>query len=278
MNSPKLLQTYLLDGTIEGVRIIELSESSVKAFVVPRLNLNDIKKRAEINWPSLYFLINSGDNQLYIGESENFYNRIKNHDQSKDFWDLAIAVVSNNNAFEKSDIKYLESLTVEKAQASAAMEVLNKTIPTRNNVHEFKIHSLHKILEDIALIAESLGFSVFSGKQNESENLWYLKSKKTDAKAQFRGEKFVILSGTIIDKSYAASWRGTNSALGVERLRIFEKFGTDNGDTVTMNENIPFKSPNMAAYFATGRSVNAWETWKNNDGKKMDEIIRKDSK
>ena len=95
MNSPKLLQSYLLDGTIEGVRIIELSESSVKAFVIPRLKLNDVKNREEICWPSLYFLINSGDNQLYIGESENFYNRVKNHDQSKDFWDLAIAVVDN---------------------------------------------------------------------------------------------------------------------------------------------------------------------------------------
>lgn len=71
MDSPKLLQSYLLDGTIEGVRIIELSESSVKAFVIPRLKLNDVKNREEINWPSLYFLINSGENQLYIGESEN---------------------------------------------------------------------------------------------------------------------------------------------------------------------------------------------------------------
>lgn len=28
MNNPKLLQTYLLNGTIEGVKIIELSESN----------------------------------------------------------------------------------------------------------------------------------------------------------------------------------------------------------------------------------------------------------
>ena len=118
MNSPKLLQSYLLDGTIEGVRIIELSESAIKAFVVPRLKLNDIKNREEVSWPSLYLLINSGDNQLYIGESENFYNRVKNHDQSKDFWDLAVAIVSNNNSLEKSDVKYLESLAVEKAQAT----------------------------------------------------------------------------------------------------------------------------------------------------------------
>jgi len=48
MNKPRLIQTYLPDGTLEGVRIIEVSESSVKAFVVPRIKLNNIKDRAEI--------------------------------------------------------------------------------------------------------------------------------------------------------------------------------------------------------------------------------------
>ena len=46
------------------------------------------------------------------------------------------------------------------------MEVLNKTVPVRNNVHEFKIHTLEKVLEDTALIAESLGFSIFASKKD----------------------------------------------------------------------------------------------------------------
>jgi len=275
MDDPRLLQTYLLDGSIEGVRIIELSGSSVKAFVVPRIKLNDIKAREEINWPSLYMLINSGDNQLYIGESEKFYDRVKNHDQKKDFWDLAVAIVSKDNSLEKSDVKYLESLAVEKAKATAAMEVLNKTAPLRNNIHEFKVHTLDKILEDTALIAESLGFSIFTSKQSNEDQVWIVKSKKTHARAEFRGDRFIILSGSVIDKSTAPSWRDAYPALKEEREHLFEKFGTDNGDTVTLTENVPFKSPNLAGHFATGRSVNAWTTWKNKDDKTMDEIIRK---
>mgnify|MGYP006972354577 CR=1 FL=1 len=34
---PRLIQTYLPDGTLEGIRVIELSDSSIKAFVIPRL-------------------------------------------------------------------------------------------------------------------------------------------------------------------------------------------------------------------------------------------------
>lgn len=279
MNSPKLLQSYLLDGTIEGVRIIELSESSVKAFVIPRLKLNDVKNREEINWPSLYFLINSGENQLYIGESENFYNRVKNHDQSKDFWDMAIAIVSNTNSLEKSDVKYLESIAVEKAQATAAMLVLNKTIPSRNNVHEFKVHTLEKILEDSALIAESLGFSFFASKKDADEDsIWYLSAKKSIARAQFRGDKFVILSGSVIDKSYAPSWAKAFPKSLVERDELLAENSLDLGDLFEVKSNISTRSPNHAGGLVSGRSINAWITWKNKEGKTMDEIIRKGSR
>jgi hypothetical protein len=75
---PRNIQTFLPDGTLEGVRIIELSESNVKAFVVPRIKLSTIKDRSELAQPALYLLIGSGDNQLYIGESENFLQTMTN--------------------------------------------------------------------------------------------------------------------------------------------------------------------------------------------------------
>lgn len=274
---PRLIQTYLPDGSLEGIKVIELSESSIKAFVVPRIKLNDLKKRPEINQPSLYLLINSADNQLYIGESENFYHRVKNHDQSKDFWDLAIAIVSNTNSLEKSDVKYLESLAVEKAQATAAMQVLNRTVPARNNVHEFKVHTLEKTLEDAAMIAESLGFSIFASKKDaEEESVWYLSSKKKTAKAQFRGDKFIILAGSVIDKSFAPSWGEAFPKSLIEREDLLKSHGEDHGESVEITSNIAMRSPNHAGGFVTGRNVNAWISWKNSEGKTMDEIMRRD--
>ena len=278
MSVPRLIQTYLPDGSLEGIKVIELSESAIKAFVVPRIKLNDVKKRNEINQPSLYLLINSSENQLYIGESENFYHRVKNHDQSKDFWDLAIAIVSNSNSLEKSDVKYLESLAVERAQATAAMTVLNKTIPARNNVHEFKVHTLEKILEDTAMIAESLGFSIFASEREDEESIWYLSAKKSNARAEFRGDKFVVLTGSIIDKSYAPSWAKAFPKSLVERDDLLSNNGKDLGDSYEITNNIPTRSPNHAGGLVSGRSINAWISWKNKDGKTMDEVMRKEYK
>lgn len=274
--SPRLIQTYLPDGSLEGVRVIELSESSIKAFVVPRIKLNDLKKQQQINQPSLYFLINSADNQLYIGESENFFHRLKNHDQSKDFWDIAVALVSNTNSLEKSDVKYLESLAVEKAQITAAMNVLNKTIPARNNVHEFKVHTLEKVLEDAALVAESLGYSIFADEKESADDKWYLSAKKCKAIAEFRGDKFVILAGSVIDKTYAPSWAGAFPKALAERDNLLIGNGRDLGEVYEITNNIPTRSPNHAGGIVTGRSINAWTSWKNKDGKTMDEVMRKE--
>ena len=273
MNQPKLIQTYLPDGTLEGVRIIEVSDSQIKAFVIPRLHLGNAKARNELLQPALYFLV-SGDESLgYIGESENFLHRIKNHDQNKEFWNVAIAIVSTTNSLEKSDVKYLESLAVERAQ-SGSMQIENKTVPLKNNIHEFKLHILEKILDDTGLILTSLGYDILTGPE-KAEDTWYCTVKKTKAKAQFRGDKFVILEGSVIDKTYAPNWGERWPKALAEREEIFVKYGKDIGDVIELTENVAFKSPNHAGGIATGHNVNAWVTWKDEKGRTMDEVMRK---
>jgi len=273
MTQPKLIQTYLPDGTLEGVRIIEISDSQIKAFVIPRLHLSNAKSRDELLRPALYFLVSSDESLAYIGESENFFHRIKNHDQNKEFWNVAVAIVSTTNSLEKSDVKYLESLAVERAQ-TGSMQIENKTVPLKNNVHEFKLHILQKILDDTGLILTSLGYDILA-RAEKAEETWHCVSKKTDARAQFRGDKFVILEGSVIDKSSAPNWNERWPKALAEREEVFAKYGKDEGDVIRLVENVAFKSPNQASGFATGRSANAWVTWKNKNGRTMDEVMRK---
>lgn len=275
--TPRLIQTYLINGTLEGARIIELSESSVKAFVVPRLKLADVKDRPELFQPALYLLLGADGTKGYIGESESFYHRVKNHDQSKPFWDLAVAFISNTNGWEKSDVKYLESRIVELAKSTGSISIDNKTNPARNNVHEFKLFTLGKVAADIGLIASFLGYDLLtSGKPNEQ--IWHCNTKKTQARAVFRGEKFVVLAGSTIDKTYAESWLKDWPKPYAERLEMLTKYGEDKGDVVVLKDNVAFRSPNHAGGFVAGRSVNAWTLWLDDSGKSMDEVMRKAEK
>jgi hypothetical protein len=272
-NQPRLLQTYLIDGTLEGVRIVDC-ESNVKAFVIPRLKLSDAKNREELSWPALYFLISASENRAYIGESESFFHRVKNHDQNKDWWDVAIAVVSTTNSLEKSDVKYLESLAVERAQ-EGSMNIENKTAPIRNNIHEFKLHKLQQVLDDTQFMLTLLGYDVLSSKE-EPEQVWYCKSKKTDAKAVFKGGNFIVLAGSIVDIEPGKGWSNYPAYEIAERqVLISTNSGTETGDTITLKDNVSFKSPNHAGRTLLGRSANAWTTWKNAAGQTMDDVMRK---
>ena len=275
-NSQRLIQTCLLDGTLEGIKVVEIYGRNMQAYVIPRLKLQEAKRIPALARGALYFLLSADESQAYIGESDDFLARVRSHDQKKEFWDVAVAFIAKDNSLEKGDIKYLESLAIERARQSS-VPVLNVKIPPRNNVHPFKVSALDEIImDDVWMILTFLGYNVFV--LPRIVEAWYCKTNKTNARAIFRGSKFVVLKGSAIDKkvseSFAKSW--PNSVL--ERDQIFKQSGTDQGDTVTLTTDVTFKSPNHAGGFAAGRNVNAWTTWKNDSGQTMDEVMRKGQK
>ena len=270
---PCLIQTYLLDGSLEGVKIVEIYGRNIQAYAIPRLKLQEVKDIPALGQGALYFLLGADESQAYIGESDNFLSRIRDHDQKKDFWDVAVAFVAKDNTLEKGDVKYLESLAIERAKQSS-VSLININVPPRNNVHPFKIETLDEvIMHDVRMILTFLGYNVFVLPQ--ITEAWYCRTNKTNARAIFRGSKFVILAGSIIDKKMSDRWFERYPKSAAEREQIFEDFGKDNGDVVSLTADVSFKSPNIAGGFAAGRNVNAWTTWKNETGQTMDEVMRR---
>ena len=275
MNSPRLIQTYLTDGTPEGIRIVD-PEGDIEAYIIPRLKLSEAKSEPKLTQPALYILLNAEDNRAYIGESENFLSRASQHVAGKSWWSLAVAIVSKNNDLEKGDVKYLESLAVERARGGS-VSIENSTIPPRNNIQRFKIHKLDKIIDDTQLVLTSLGYDVLSTANHEQQNdqIWHCRSKLTNAQAVFRADQFVVLAGSLIDKSHTPSFEKEYPYQVTERQELFVEKGIDHEDYVKLTENAAFKSPNHAGHIVTGRSVNAWTTWKNAAGQSMDEVMRR---
>ena len=272
-----LIQTFLLDGVLEGIKVVEIYGRNIRAYVIPRLKLQDIKDNPQLKQSTLYFLLSADDAQAYIGETDNFYSRIKNHDQNKEFWDVAIAFISKDKSLEKSDVKYLESLAIERANQSG-VTILNSTAPPRNHVHTFKQDSLDEILmEDIWMILTFLGYSVFV-LPVVKERIWSCITNKTSANAVFRGDKFIVLKGSIIDMKFSSAWATSWPKSLAEREQIFKDFGKRKESVIELMSDVAFKSPNQAGGFTAGRNINAWVTWKDKSGRTMDEIMRKGEK
>jgi D-arabinose 1-dehydrogenase-like Zn-dependent alcohol dehydrogenase len=92
-----------------------------------------LKNWDESQRPGVYFLLerHSTDhkNTVYIGESENVFRRLIEHDRKKDFWNEVIIFTSKDENLTKSHIKYLEArltdLTI-KAEKEDPLKVIKK--------------------------------------------------------------------------------------------------------------------------------------------------------
>ena len=133
----KTIQIFLKDYDQDGVKIAELSNSMAKVFVIPRNELDYVKSRIELKQPAIYMLFDDERTAVYIGECENFYHRVKDHETRKSFWQWAVICVSSNNGINKADVKFLESYAIQKAIEINRFEIKNINSPAKNKMREF---------------------------------------------------------------------------------------------------------------------------------------------
>lgn len=266
-------------GNPNGMKIIELPGWSGKCFLLPRQNLKELKDRSEINQPGLYLLFGvdeiSGDDLAYIGESENFYSRITNHDANKDFWDLAVIFTGGlNRAF----VKYLEYRATTLAHEANRMVIQNKVQPQENTLSEFEKVTVDQYFENVQFILEALGYQLFEtiAESISDKKIYHLKAEDANATAQLLEDGSLnVLKGSLARIRETESFGGWSQ---VARKKFLED-GTfvDNGDEVSYvyTKDVLFKSPSAAAATTTGRPINGWTSWKDESGNTLDENLRK---
>ncbi len=267
------------EGNPNGMKIIELPGWSGKCFVVPRQNLRELKDRSEINQPGLYLLFGvdegSSDDLVYIGESENFYSRIANHDSNKDFWNIAVIFTGGlNRAF----VKYLEYRATTMAYDADRMVVQNKVQPQENTLSESEKVIVEQYFENVQFVLGAIGYEVFEtvAESISDAKLYHLKAEGADAKAQLLADGSLnVLKGSLARIRETESFWGWPQAA---RKRFLEDGTfTDNGDgaSYVYTKDVLFKSPSAAAATTTGRPINGWTAWKDEAGNTLDENLRK---
>lgn len=250
----KTISIFLPNGNPNGIKVVEVSNRLVRAICVPRAMLNESRSRTELLQPSLYVLCEKDGNNVYIGESENFYERVKHHDQQKEFWDTAIAFVSKDNSLEKGDIKYLECLAVERGKEAGRYILKNKTAPIRNNLHEFKLPMINEFFEDMKLVIATLGYPIFEKVTTEKINnlqLWYCELRNSKLIAVYDENGMTILKDSILSKDPVESYESTEA-----RNEIIKEYCIEKNGELILKESYTFNSPSGALKFAIGANIN----------------------
>ncbi|EDK72614.1 hypothetical protein TM7_0243 [candidate division TM7 genomosp. GTL1] len=170
MSRPKTITIFLKDSdSPNGIKIADLSDSIARVYILPRVELAYARTRPDLNTPAVYMLFDDERTNIYIGECENFNKRVIDHEAKKLFWQWAVVCIATGAGLDKAEVKFLESHAVTLAVGANRFNVLNKTSPNLNNLHEFKKEAIKDYFADIELLLATLGFNVFEPIADEKE-------------------------------------------------------------------------------------------------------------
>lgn len=142
MIKPRSINIFLLDGDPNGIRVAQISMSTIQAIAFRRNQLRRVREAfPEIERPGVYLLIGADedaqDRQLaYIGESEGVGARLLYHNSNeagrdaKGFWTDTVVLISKDENLTKSHARYVEACLIRGVGSNPRWTLPNSRTPS----------------------------------------------------------------------------------------------------------------------------------------------------
>lgn len=302
MNTGKVIKILLDSGSATGLRHAELVNWTGQAIACPRAQIKALANWDEASRPGVYFLYGDGPDtaqlSVYIGESENVRERLKDHLIKKDFWNEVVLFTNKDNNLTKAHVKYLESRLVQMTKAADRHPLINDDRPQAAMLPRGEIVAMEEFINHARTLLGVLGYKTLEplaapllGAQigvpamaqvpitntettNTEQLVFLLSGKGIEAKAVQSNEGFVVLAGSGLSAEQVPSL-----SAGYKRLR--DNLIKEN--VIGMAQNLPnkqqeflknhvFSSPSQAASVILGTPTNGRQAWKTAEGKTIAEV------
>ena len=283
MPRPQTIQIFLPAGDPRGIRVAEITTRIIRVIEVPRSQLGEFIKTPEAQQVGVYFLLGelseAGLPRVYIGQSGSVCNRLVQHNQSKDFWNRVMVVISLTNSMTQTHALFLEWFAISEATKAGRYSLENGNAGARPHTPAPLEADCHEIHETAATLLATLGQPIFEpltnapAFPNEKKELFYCKGSGADGVGEYTTEGFVVLKGSRGRVENVASIQGTSNERFRDQLVIEGIMATKDG-MLAFTRNHLFTSPSMAAMALMGRSANGWVEWKSPQGKTLNEVKR----
>lgn len=155
----KVLKILLEEGSLSGIAKVRMANWSGELLSSPREKSEELLEEEDIHRYGVYLLLS--DEKAYVGQSRDLARRLGEHLLGKDWWDRAVVLTRiEGEAFDRSDIDYLESVLIEKAEEAGTLDIDNHNRGNPRKVDEFKKAELDSFLGNALFIMSLLGVSV----------------------------------------------------------------------------------------------------------------------
>jgi len=168
----KTIHTVLYDDVLDGSKIITMDNCVCQLYDIKRDYDSLIKDSKEnLSKPALYVLLNRSMRKAYVGETDDFLQRIASHMLKKDFWDEALAFMANDNSLTTTEVRYLESLSYEVAKAAGIYDLSENTqVPKRPYVQSIQEYKIKDFFNYVKLLTKFIGCDIFEKTTSHQQN------------------------------------------------------------------------------------------------------------
>jgi len=273
----KHISLLLIDNTPDGRVACELSNWTGKAYKIPRTLFKVSADRQDLHKAGVYFLfgrdqIDPEINIAYIGEAEEVYKRVAQH-QDKDFWSEVVIFISKDENLNKAHVKFLEYAIYDAAFATKRCRLANTNTPNCPALSEAELAVMGEFLENLKVLVGTMGYKLFQPLTKpypKSADLYYISAARgAKAKALVTTEGIVVLEGSEIATSCVPSTAPSTIAL---RNKFLEQAViVSDGEKLRFSKDYLFTSPSTAAAVVLGRTANGRIEWKDSAGHSLKE-------
>jgi hypothetical protein len=296
MTKPRSINIFLLDGDPNGVRVAQISMSTIQAIAFRRNQLRRVREAfSEIERPGVYILIGADeeaqDIQLaYIGESEGVGARLSYHNSNeagrdaKGFWTDTVVLISKDENLTKSHARYVEACLIRGVGSNPRWTMPNTRKPSED-AGKLPLQdraAMDEFVDQTKTLVGALGWDLFRevrGRAPEQvmEREFPTAGINGSPRFFFRGDGFAAEmeigpSGDfVVTEGSKARVRTTRTIpRGTVTLRntLVEKgVLQQEGDFLVFTSAYSFTSASSAAALVIGASANGRILWKLPDGR-----------
>lgn len=159
----KTIHTILYDDVLDGSKIITMDNCVCQLFDIKRDFDTLIRDEKDVlSKPALYILLNRENRKAYIGETDDFLQRIASHNAKKGFWDEVLAFMANDNSLTTTEVRYLESLSYEIARNASSYDLSENTqVPKKPFVQKIQEYKIKDFFKYVTLLTKFVGCDLF---------------------------------------------------------------------------------------------------------------------
>lgn len=271
------IRIFLVDGSADGVWVVEKSNWTGKALAAPRTRYKELRARTDLDGPGVYVLVGPSESgvpplRIYIGETDDLPGRLDSHNSRKDFWNRVIVFTSKDANLNKAHIRYLEARLIGLASSAKRSELENGNAGQPPPLSEADRADAEAFLAEMLLLYPVLGVSVFQSAEDQAAlaTKYLLKGPDASAQGAETPDGFIVYAGS---RARRAETPSIHAYISQMRATFVERgvFQPD-GDQYLMPNDYLFPSPSQAAMVLLGRTANGRDLWRTAEGVSLKEI------